>query len=118
MTLPINEQLASSRKQVEKTDRYYKLQVRAWTNMDPSDLTLSQLAESVEAGKGVLTAIEIVKVADEVTAIDDPEVRETFENIRAAERVLQNAKALPTPLREKLQSALALAHDSHTSAAA
>jgi hypothetical protein len=75
-------------------------------SVDPADANLKQLAELVEHGAGVLTAVEVMKVADGVGSIDDPEVRESFENIRAAERVLRNAKALPSPLREKLQSAL------------
>jgi hypothetical protein len=64
----------------------------------------------------VLTAIEVVKIADDLNAVDDSEVRETFENIRAAERLLRNVKSLPSPLRERLQSALI--SDARTSAAA
>lgn len=100
----------------EKAERYYKVQIRAWTSLDPADANLKQLAEFVEQGAGVLTAVEVMKVADGLGAIDDPEVRDSFENIRAAERILRNAKALPRPLREKLQSALGA--ESHSSAAA
>ena len=116
MTLPFNEQLASSRMQADNGNRYYKVQVRAWTTVDPGEFTLKQIAESIDAGSGVLTAIEVVKVADELEAVDDIEVRETFENIRAAERVLRNARSLPSPLRERLQAALLT--DARTSRAA
>jgi len=116
MTLPLNEQLASPRIQADKAKRYYKVQVRAWTTVDPGEFTLKQIAESIDAGIGVLTAVEVVKVADDLNAVDDVEVRDTFENIRAAERVLRNLKSLPSPLRERLQSALT--SDSRTSAAA
>lgn len=113
---PVNEQLASSRLQAEKANRYYKLQVRAWTSVDPGEFTLKQLAEFIDAGNGVLTAIEVVKVAEDLSTVDDLEVRETFENIRAAERVLRNVRALPSPLRDRLQTALS--SDAKTSAAA
>jgi hypothetical protein len=116
MSLPLNEQLASSRMQADKANRFYKVQVRAWTTVDPAEFTLKQIAESIDAGAGVLTAVEVVKIADNLNAVDDIEVRETFENIRAAERVLRNVKSLPSPLRERLQSALN--PDARTSAAA
>jgi hypothetical protein len=116
MTLPFNEQLASSRMQADKANRYYKVQVRAWTITDPAEFTLKEIAESIDAGAGVLTAVEVVKVVDDLDAVDDVEVRETFENIRAAERLLRNIKSLPSPLRERLQTALI--SDVRTSAAA
>lgn len=115
MNLQINEKPASSAIPA-RTDRYYKVQIRAWTNVDPADADLKQLAEIVDHGAGVLTAIEVTKIVDGVGAIDDPEVRESFENIRAAERILRNPKALPSTLREKLQSALGA--ESHSSVAA
>jgi DNA repair exonuclease SbcCD nuclease subunit len=116
MTLHLSEQAVPANKQVAKADPYYKLQIRAWTPIDPAHLTLRQLAELVDSGAAVLTATEVIKVADSITAIDDSEVRETFENLRAAERVVRNMKALPTAVRERLQSALS--HDSRSSAAA
>jgi hypothetical protein len=58
----------------------------------------------------------VVKVADDLDAVDDIEVREAFENIRAAERLLRNVKSLPSPLRERLQTALIA--DARTTAAA
>lgn len=102
----INELRVPSNTQPGKSTAYYKVQMRAWTNVDPDKLTLKQLAEFIEAGRGVLTAIEVVKVADDLNAVDDIEVRETFQSIRAAERILDNVDALPLPLRQKLQSAL------------
>jgi hypothetical protein len=116
MSPSLNQPITVQRTQPENIERYYKIQVRAWTNIDPAELTLRQIAELVDSGRGVLTAVEVAKIADGLTAIDDVEVRETFENIRAAERVLQNVKTLPVPLRERLQSALQA--DSRSSVAA
>jgi hypothetical protein len=107
MTLHLNEHSpATSAKQVEKGEPYYKLQIRAWTAIDPTQLTLRQIAELVDSGAGVLTAVEVIKVAEGLSSVDDNEVREAFENMRAAERVLRNMKVLPAALRERLQSAL------------
>jgi hypothetical protein len=116
MTLHLNEQPTPSAKQVGKADPYYKLQIRVWTPLDPAHLTLAQIAELVDSGAAVLTATEVIKVADGITAIDDSEVRETFETLRAAERIVRNMKALPAAVRDKLRSALG--QDSRSSAAA
>ena len=54
----------------------------------------------------LLTALEVSKVVDDLDGIDDPEVRKSFENIVAAERILQNLSDLPNALRERLSAAL------------
>lgn len=86
--------------------RFFKLQMRAWTNFDASRMELSEIAERIERGLGFLTAIEVMKVAEDVSAIDDAEVRQSFEIVIAAERILQNVTELPKPLRERLYTAL------------
>jgi hypothetical protein len=116
MTLHLSEQPLPPTKQSGKADPYYKLQIRAWTPLDPAHLTLKQIAELVDSGAAILTATEVIKVADGIAAIDDTEVREAFENIRAAERIARNVKALPVAVRERLQSALS--QDSRSSVAA
>jgi hypothetical protein len=116
MTLPIAEQPSPARMQSERATRYYKVQVRAWTTIDPGQFNLKQIAEAVDAGLGVLTALEVVKVAEELNGVDDTEVREVFESIRAVERIVKNMQSLPLPVRQRLQSALTA--DARTSAAA
>jgi hypothetical protein len=116
MTKPITEQLASARMQSDRPARYYKVQVRAWTSVDPGQFSLKEIAEAIDSGLGVLTALEVVKVAEDLNGVDDAEIRELFENIRAAERIVKNVQSLPLPLRQRLQSALTA--DARTSAAA
>jgi hypothetical protein len=89
-----------------ETQRYYKLQMRAWTNFDASRMDLGEIADRIERGSGFLTAIEVIKVAEDVSGIDDAEVRQSFENIVAAERTLRNLGELPKGLRDKLYAAL------------
>lgn len=86
--------------------RYYRLQIRAWTGFDPSKMELADIAAEIDRGTAFLTAIEVSKVVDDVAGIDDPEVRKSFENILAAERVLQNVGELPKALRDRLAAAL------------
>jgi hypothetical protein len=86
--------------------RYYRLQIRAWTGFDPSKMELADIAAEMDRGTAFLTAIEVSKVVDEVSGIDDPEVRKSFENILAAERILQNVGDLPKALRDRLAAAL------------
>jgi len=86
--------------------RYYRVQIRAWTGFDPSRVELAEIAAEIDRGTAFLTAIEVSKVADDLNGIDDPEVRKSFENINAAERVLQNLGELPKALRDRLSAAL------------
>jgi len=87
--------------------RYYKVQMKAWTTSDPSKMDLRELVEHIERGTGILTVIEVVKVADDLNGVDDVEVREQFENVRAVERIVRNIDGLPKSLRERLHAALA-----------
>jgi hypothetical protein len=86
--------------------RYFKLQIRAWTDFDPMDKNLSEITEAIERGGGLLTAIEVLTVEEDLAAISDQEVREGFENILAARRVLRSVGELPKKLVEDLRAAL------------
>jgi hypothetical protein len=86
--------------------RYFKVQIRAWTDFDPMDKKLPEISEAIEGGGGFLTAIEVLEVEDDVAAIRDNEVREGFQNILAAQRVLRSIGELPKSLVEHLRSAL------------
>lgn len=87
-------------------DTYFKLQVKAWTRFDPTQADLSDIARAVEDGTAFVSAVEVARVAAGLNEIDDADVREQFENLAAAERVLRNIEELPTPVREKLRSVL------------
>jgi hypothetical protein len=87
--------------------KYYKVQMKAWMTVEPSEMNLTQIAAVVEQGLGILTAIEVVKEFDSLAGVDDVEVRERFEDLQAAERVLRNIEDLPTPVRERLHAAFA-----------
>ena len=89
-------------------EKYYKFQIRGWLNFDPADKTLANVAERVEVGDGFIGMVDLLKVADDVAAIDDEEVREAFENLLAAKRLIQNAGQLPAKLIEELRAALKL----------
>jgi hypothetical protein len=86
--------------------RFFKIQMKAWTNFDASRMELTEIADRIERGLGFLTAIEVMKVAEDVNAIDDAEVRQSFEIVIAAEKILQNVSELPKALRERLYTAL------------
>jgi signal transduction protein with GAF and PtsI domain len=53
-----------------------------------------------------VTVVEVSQVANSVNEINDPEVRERFNDIEAANRLLRNLDGLPRPLKEKLSRAL------------
>jgi hypothetical protein len=86
--------------------KYFKVQIRAWTDFDPMDKKLPEITEAIERGGGVLTAIEVLKVEEDLAAIGDNDVREGFINILAARRVLFSMGELPKSLVEELRSAL------------
>jgi hypothetical protein len=88
--------------QTPTTPRYHKVQIKAWTDFDPTTLDLKQMADLIERGHGAITAIEVVKIADSLAAVDDIEVRERFETLRAVDHVMQNVDAIPKALLEKL----------------
>src|SRR5437762_8005093 len=97
-----NISTASSR----EAGKYYKIQVRGWTDFDPLDKKLPEIADAIEQGGGVLTAVEVLDVKDDLSAISDNVVREGFENILAARRVLRSIGELPTSVVEDLRAAL------------
>lgn len=87
-------------------ETYYKLQVRAWTRFDPGKAELIDIARAVEAGSAFVTAIEVTHVAAGINDVDDPDVREQFENLAAAERILKKFEELPGAVRDRLRVAL------------
>ena len=89
---------------------YYKAQFRVWTRFDPTNTELIEIARAVDDGAALLSAIEITRVASGVAEIDDPDVREQFETVAAAERILGKVSELPEALRDRLQHALAAQH--------
>jgi hypothetical protein len=90
----------------EQNEKYFSFQIRGWTNFDPMDKTLAKVVEGIERGDGFLTRVEILRVEDKAASIDDEEVRECFENLLAAKRLIQNVNELPAKLREELRAAL------------
>jgi hypothetical protein len=97
--MPTGDQLVAK---PSTTSRYHKIQIKAWTDFDPTTLDLKQMADHIERGHGAITAIEVVKIADSLSAIDDVEVRERFETLQAVDRIMQNVDAIPKALLEKL----------------
>jgi hypothetical protein len=97
----------ASAKAATASDTYFKLQVRAWTRFDPSKAELIDIARAVEAGMAFVSAIEVARVATGINEVDDPDVREQFETLAAAERILRRVEELPGAVREKLRIALA-----------
>ena len=90
----------------QQSQKYFSFQIKGWTSFDPTDNTLGEIAEAIEQGGGFLTLIEVLKVEDDLASIGDEEVKECFENILAAKRLLQNVHELPKKLIEDLRSAL------------
>jgi hypothetical protein len=86
--------------------KYFKLQISGWTDFDPMDKELSEIADAIEQGGGFLSAIEVVEVENDLAAIKDTEVREGFQNILAARRILRSLSDLPKKVVEELRSAL------------
>jgi hypothetical protein len=87
-------------------EAYFKLQVRAWTRFDPSKADLIDIARAVEAGTAFVSAIEVARVVEGISEVDDPDVREQFETLAAAERILRRLEQLPEAVRDKLRVAL------------
>ena len=95
----------------EPREKYFSFQIKGWTNFDPMDKTLATVAERIKEGEGFLTLVEVLKVEDQVAAIDDAEVRECFENLLAARRLIQNVSELPAKIKEDLFAALRTAEE-------
>jgi hypothetical protein len=103
----VSEILRTPLHQVDRSSgKYYKFQIKGWTNFDPTGKKLGEIAKGMEEGDGFLTLIDVVKVEDDVADIGDEEARECFENMLAAKRVLGNAGELPRKLVEELRSAM------------
>src|SRR5437773_10925656 len=75
--------------------RYFKVQIRAWTDFDPMDKKLPEITEAIEGGGGLLTAIEVLKVEDDLAAISDNAVKEVFQNIIHVAMVLRSTGHVP-----------------------
>ena len=90
----------------ETRERYFKVQMKAWTNFDPMDKTLADIAGAIEQGNGFLTVVEVLEAVDNLGSVNDEEVRDGFANILAAKRLLGAVDNLPTKLKEELRSAL------------
>src|SRR5260370_9990970 len=86
--------------------KYFKIQVRGWTDFDPLDKKLAEIADAIERGGGFLTAIEVLDTKDDLSAISDKLVREGFQNILAVGRVLGGIGETPTSLAEDLPAPL------------
>src|SRR5437868_1520158 len=84
--------------------KYFKLQLKAWTKFDPAQEDLSAIANAIQNGEGFVTVMEVTQV-NELNEITDPEVRERFESLEAAEKILHNLDKLPNSVREQLYSA-------------
>ena len=92
--------------QNSEIEKYFSFHIKGWTNFDPMDKTLAKVAECIERGDGFLTLVEVLRVEDNATSIDDEEAKECFENLLAAKRVIQNANELPEKVREELCAVL------------
>ena len=90
----------------EPSEKYFSFQIQGWTNFNPMDKTLAKIAEGIEQGGGFLTLVEVLQVEDDLASIGDEEVRECFQNILAAKRLIRNVHELPKTLIEELRSAL------------
>ena len=90
----------------EPDEKYFSFQIKGWTNFDPMDKTLAEVAEGIDRGNGFLTVVEVLKVEDNVTSIQDDDVRGCFENLLAAKRLIRNVNDLPAKVREELRAAL------------
>jgi hypothetical protein len=103
----VSEILKTSLHEVDGQNlKYSKFQIKGWLNFDPTGKTLGQIAEGIEEGDGFLTLVEVLKVENDVAKIGDEEVRECFENILAAKRLVHNVDVLPKKLVDELRSAL------------
>jgi hypothetical protein len=86
--------------------KYFKMQIRGWTDFDPVDKKLPEIVEAIERGGGFLTAVEVLEVKNDLSGISDSVVKEGFENILAVRRVLRSIGELPSALVDDLRAAL------------
>jgi hypothetical protein len=92
--------------QSSESEKYFSFHIKGWTNFDPMNTTLAQVADRIERGHGLLTQFEVLKVEEKTTSIDDEEAKKWFENLLAAKRLIQNANELPAKIKEELRAAL------------
>jgi hypothetical protein len=89
-----------------EVEKYFSFHIKGWTNFDPMNTTLAQVAERIERGDGFLTLVEVLRVEEKASFIDDEEAKKWFENLLAAKRLIQNMSELPANVREDLRVAL------------
>jgi hypothetical protein len=87
--------------------KYFKLQLKAWTSFDPAQYDLTAIADAIQNGGGFITVMEVTQVSG-LNEIGDLEVRERFESLDAAEKLLRNLDKLPKSVRDQLSAALAV----------
>src|SRR5581483_1786780 len=85
---------------VPRKAKYFKVHLGLWTNFDPSNITIAQIASAIEDGSGLVTVVEVTESVERLEDINDLEVREHFVNLLAVNRVLQNWEYLPSKLKE------------------
>jgi hypothetical protein len=92
--------------QSSEIEKYFGFHIKGWTNFDVMNKTFTQVAERIERGDGFLTLVEVSRVEENVTSIDDEEAKEWFENLLAAKRLIQNVNELPAKVKEELRAVL------------
>ena len=90
----------------EHKEKYFSFQIKGWTNFDPTDKSLSRIAEGVDQGNAILNLVEVLTIEDDLAGIGDEDVRECFANILAAKRLVRTIRELPANLREQIRVAL------------
>jgi hypothetical protein len=86
--------------------KYFKIQMKGWTNFDPIGQSLADIAEAINRGNGFLTVVEVLEAHDDLASVSDEEVREGFSNIMAVKRLLRAVDDLPKLLKDELRAAL------------
>jgi hypothetical protein len=90
----------------EPSEKYFSFQVKGWAKFDPMGMTLARLAVGVDQGNGFLTLVEVLSVQDDIALIPDEEVRDCFQELSVAKRLIRNFNELPTKVKEDLRAAL------------
>lgn len=96
----------STNQSSDLSEKYFSFQIKGWTNFDPVDKMLANVAECIERGDGFLMLVEVLRVEDEMESIDDKDVRGCFENLLAATRLIRNVNELPARVKAALRAAL------------
>jgi hypothetical protein len=98
-------EVAQTNQSDKPREKYFSFLIKGWTNFDPMDKTLAKVAEGIDQGNGFLTLVEVLKIENDVTSIQDEEVRTCFENLLAARRLIRNFNELPTKVKEEIRAA-------------